>query len=398
MDEGQLKIEIYTLTWCPYCRKAKSFFESKGLSYQEYDIDNEDKKQEMQKRSGGQKTVPQIFINDKYIGGYDDLIAMESAGDLNQILNIEEKNYTDKTWDLVIIGAGPAGLSAAVYAARKGLDILILSVAMGGKVIETDSIENYMGKYNTEGPQLMQSFWDHVQEYEVETKLGVKVNNISTESDLKIVETDGQDQFKARSVIIASGTHQRHLGVSGEKELKGHGVHYCAICDGFLYAGEPVAVVGGGNSGLEASIDMAKLGSEVDLIEISDHLMGDKVLQDKVMNNDNINVYTSHEVTEIQGQDQVNGMVIRDTDTGQWKQLEVNAVFIEIGLIPNSGFVNNIMETNKRDEIVINGKNETSIEGIWAAGDVTDIKDKQIIVATAEGAKAALRVNEYLYK
>ncbi|MGM0501005.1 MAG: glutaredoxin 3 [Bacillota bacterium] len=394
MTAQQPKIEIYTLSWCPYCRKTKAFFRSKDLNYQEYKIDETDKKREMIERTGGAKTVPQIFIDGDNIGGYDDLIELESEGRLTEMLGVETDNL-DKLWDVVIIGAGPAGLNAALYGARKGLDILVLSVALGGQVIETDEIDNWVGTPEVTGGDLMQSFWDHTQKYGVKSKLGAEVTNIRSEEDLKVVETS-QHEIKTRAVIVATGTHNRNLGVDGENKLKGKGVHYCAICDGYLYAGDKVAVVGGGNSGLEAALDMAKLGSPVTIIESADRLGGDQVLKEKVKANEEIEVYTGSGVDKIIGSEKVEAIKLRDRETGEYTKIEVQAVFVEIGLIPNSGFVAHLVETNERNEIIIDDNNFTGVEGIWAAGDVTDIKDKQIIVSAAEGAKAALRVNEYL--
>lgn len=398
MSKKQPDTEIYTLSWCPYCRKSKAFFRSEGISYKEYQIDdNESKKTEMLERSDGVKSVPQIYIDNKYIGGYDDLIEAKAKGKLSESLDLSQPADFDQIWDVIIIGSGPAGLSAAIYSARKGLGVLVLSIAMGGQVIETDVIDNYVGISRINGPDLMDSFLQHTQEYDVEIELGVKVDKISPADKLKIIDT-GKDEIKARAVILASGTHKRQLGVSGENELKGKGVHYCAICDSFLYSGQEVAVVGGGNSGLEASLDMARLDSKVNLIEVADQLRGDDLLQKKVSAEDLIDVYTGNNIEKIKGDKSVSSIVIRKNSTGKIREIDVNAVFVEIGLIPNSGFVSALVQTNNRNEIVINNKNETSVEGIWAAGDVTDIKDKQIIVATAEGVKAALRVNEFLNK
>ncbi|GAB6138254.1 glutaredoxin 3 [Halanaerobaculum tunisiense] len=395
MSDNQPKIEIYTLTWCPYCRKAKSFFRSKDLSYTEYLIDEEEgKKEEMAERSNGAKTVPQIFINGQNIGGYDDLIELETTGKLNEMLGLKPADL-DQIWDLVIVGAGPAGLSAAVYGARKGLEVLVLSLSLGGQVIETDVIDNWIGSPEITGGDLMESFWEHTQKYDVQAKLGAEVTNIRAKEKLKVVETT-QQEIETRSVIVATGTHNRSLGVPGEHELKGKGVHYCAICDGYLYAGDEVTVVGGGNSGLEAALDMAKLDSKVNLIEVGDQLAGDDVLQEKVRANDLIEIYTGYGVEEITGTEEVEEIVIRDTETGKYQTLSTKAVFVEIGLIPNSGFVDQLVNTNQRNEIIVDENNQTTVEGIWAAGDVTDIKDKQIIISAAEGAKAALRVNEYL--
>jgi alkyl hydroperoxide reductase subunit F len=394
MTTKQPEIEIYTLEWCPYCRKAKAFFRSKDLNYSEYLISDDENKKEMIERTNGAKTIPQIFIDGDHIGGYDDLIELETTGQLNNKLGIEADDL-DQIWDLIIVGAGPAGLSAALYAARKGLKVLVLSLALGGQVIETDTIDNWVGSPEITGGELMQSFWEHTQKYDVQAKLGAEVIDISTKEDLKIVETK-QQELKSETVIVATGTHNRSLGVDGEHRLKGHGVHYCAICDGYLYAGDKVAVVGGGNSGLEAALDMAKLDSEVVLIEFADQLGGDDVLKQEVYKNNQIDVYTSCGVEKIQGAEQVEGIVARDRDTGKYREVDLQAVFVEIGLVPNSGFVEQLVATNQRNEIIVNDNNRTNVEGIWAAGDVTNIKDKQIIVSAAEGAKTALRVNEYL--
>ncbi len=396
MKKDEAKIEIYTRDWCPYCRKAKAFLTSKNLSYVEYDVDDKEIREEMVQRSGGQETVPQIFIDENHIGGYDDLIAKKDQGDLKKLLVTPDKEYKEKTWDLIIIGAGPAGSTAAVYAARKGLDTLVLATDLGGQVLETDRIENYMARYNITGSDLVHDFWDHVNQYEVSSLIGEEVNNIRADGYLKIIKTESEKEFKTRTVIIATGTHKRHLGVKGENRLKGKGVHYCAICDGYMYAGKPVVVVGGGNSGLEAGLDMAKLDSRVYLVEIADSLMGDESLQKQVRNSDKIDVFTSNSISEIKGKDEVESVVIRHNDTGEITELNVDGVFVEIGLIPNSGLSDDLIATNEKSEIIITESNETNVEGIWAAGDVTDIKDKQIIVASAEGAKAALRVNEHL--
>lgn len=188
----QPEIEIYTLEWCPYCRKAKAFFRSKDLDYKEYLIDEAENKQAMVDRTDGAKTIPQIFIDDHHIGGYDDLIELETSGELNEMLGLEADNL-DKIWDLVIVGAGPAGLSAALYGARKGLEVLVLSVALGGQVIETDTIDNWVGTPEVTGGNLMQSFWEHTQKYDVEAKLGAEVTNIRSEEELKILETEQQE-------------------------------------------------------------------------------------------------------------------------------------------------------------------------------------------------------------
>nr|WP_239559152.1 FAD-dependent oxidoreductase [Sporohalobacter salinus] len=324
---------------------------------------------------------------------------MKESGELYDLLGIELRENFDKLWDVIVIGAGPAGLNTALYGARKGLDILILSSALGGQMIDTGEIDNYLGVKEAQGPKLLQSFWEHVDKYGVNLELGATVKSVSKNDDEIIVETEDGHQGRAKAVVAASGTTNRELGVDGEKQLKGRGVHYCATCDGYLYEGEAVAIVGGGNAGLEAALDLSKLGCEVDLIEVQPELTGDEVLQEKVYDREAITVHTGTGVEKIIGDkdaEKVDKLVIKDMETETEDELDVNGVFIEIGLLPNSDFIGETVEVNEVGEIVINDNNETSVEGIWAAGDVTNIKDKQIIISAAEGAKAALRINEYL--
>jgi len=393
---NKAKIEIYTKTWCPYCRRAKAMLKSLGLDYTDYDItDNEDLQQEMVERSG-KKSIPQIFINDEKVGGYDNLIELVSSGGLDDLIEFERPNCSEKDWDLAVIGAGPAGMTAAVYAARKGLKVLMVARDIGGQVLETDTIDNYLPEYGTSGPDLMQNFLKHLRNYKIDTLFGEQITDINPQAEGHILLTKSDKKIKTRAVLIAAGTKKRQLGIPGEHQLKDKGVSYCATCDGYIYENQPVAVVGGGNSGLEAALDMSKIATEVYLIIRGEQLSGDKSLQDKVTNSDKIEVCKSYQTTEIKGDQKVESIRIKNLNTGKERELKVKAIFIEIGLIPNTGFICEHLEINQGNEIIIDENNQTSIEGIFAAGDVTDIKDKQIIISAAEGAKAALRANEYL--
>ena len=390
------KIEIYTKVWCPYCRRAKAMLKSLGLDYTDYDItDNEELQQEMLERSG-KKSIPQIFINEEKIGGYDNLIELVSSGGLDDLIEFERPNCSEKTWDLAVIGAGPAGMTAAVYAARKGLKVLMVARDIGGQVLETDTIDNYLPEYGTSGPELMQNFLKHLRNYNIDTLFGEEITNINPQAEGHILLTKSDKKIKTRALLIAAGTKKRQLGIPGEHQLKDKGVSYCATCDGYIYENQPVAVVGGGNSGLEAALDMAKIATEVYLIIRGEQLSGDKTLQNKVNNSDKIEVCKSYQTTEIKGEQKVESIRIKNLNTGKERELKVKAIFIEIGLIPNTGFICEHLEINQGNEIIIDENNKTSIEGIFAAGDVTNIKDKQIIVSAAEAAKAALRANEYL--
>lgn len=392
---NELKIEVYSKDWCPYCKKAKAFLKSKGLSFTEIDINEKDNYEVMQKRTGG-KTVPQIIINDQSLGGYDDLIELENKGEFNQLIGRESKDLSTKEWELIILGAGPAALNAALYAARKGIDLLLLTKDIGGQVITTNEIDNYLGKAETTGAELIYDFWDHIAKYEVETVIGEEAVEVVAGKQGKVIKTDNGKEYSTKAVLVATGAQKRHLGMKQEYVLTGKGVHYCASCDAFLYKGQPVAVVGGGNSGLEAALDLAKIGCKVDLIELQDKLMGDEYLQERVNNNQDITVHTSTTVDQIIGDNKLETVIIKNVSDDSTEELDINGLFIEIGLVANSDFVSDLLETNKQKEIIINERNETGVEGIWAAGDVTDIIDKQIIISAAEGAKAALRINHYL--
>jgi alkyl hydroperoxide reductase subunit F len=369
---------------------------SLGLEYTDYDItDNEELYQEMVERSG-EKSFPQIFFNDQKIGSYDDLIEKVSSGQLDQMTEFERPNCSEKDWDVAVIGAGPAGMTAAVYAARKGLKVLLVARDIGGQVLETDTIDNYLPEYGTSGPDLIQDFLKHLRNYEIDTLFGEEIVDIRHHENTHTLITKSKKEIETKTVIIAAGTKKRHLGVPGEHPLKDKGVSYCATCDGFLFENQPVAIVGGGNSALESALDMAKIATEVHLIIRSEQLSGDKGLQDKVYNSDQIEICKSYEVTEINGDKKVESIKMKNTNTGKESDLAVEGVFIEIGLIPNTGFICEALETSENNEIIIDEDNQTSIKGIFAAGDITNIKDKQIIISAAEGAKAALRANEYL--
>lgn len=398
MSNQSPKIEIYSLEWCPYCEKAKALIKSKGFSYEEFRLGEEGIKKEMQARTDGAKTVPQIFIDGRHIGGYDQLVDANISGELDPLLGLkEEDSYSENFWDLIVIGAGPAAFSSALYAVRKGLDVLILAKDMGGQILETDVIENYPGISSIVGSELAQNYWQQVQDYDVKLKLGEEVTNLEKIDNKEFkVMTSSDKVIRTKSIIIATGAQSRKLGVMGENRFKSNGVHYCAICDGYMYAGKRVAVIGGGNSGLEAALDLAKIDCQVSLIEFEEQLNGDEVLQQKVAENQAIKVYTGSAIQRIIGEDKVEEIEIQDRKSEKYEKLDVAGVFIEIGYEPNSELAKDILEINNYGEIVIDQANSTSVEGIWAAGDVTDIKDKQVIVAAAEGAKAALRVNKYL--
>ena len=288
-------------------------------------------------------------------------------------------------------------MTAAVYAARKGTNALLLSKDLGGQVLGTLGVENYMGYQYIEGPELMRKFEEQVKQFPLEQRIGEGGTAISKLNGGFEVRTDKGGVYQAKAVIIATGKRPRELNVPGEQRLRGRGVTYCAICDGPIFAGQRVAVIGGGNSALEATDDMIKIGEHVYLVSITP-LTGDKILIDKLKDAPNLTMFLEHEVVEIEGTNFVEGIRIRDLKAAEEKRLEVSGVFVEIGLVPNSGLVEGLVSLNRVGEIEINSYNETSIPGLFAAGDVTNVPEKQIVVAAGEGAKAALQAHRYLQR
>lgn len=300
-------------------------------------------------------------------------------------------------YDLVIVGGGPAGLTASVYAARKQLNTLLISIDIGGQVNTTLGIENYMGYQFIEGPELIDKFQTQVSQFPIDQKIGDKVSRLEKiDGGFEAISQAG-DKYQAKAVIYAAGKSPRKLNVPGEAELTARGVTYCAICDGPVFAGQRVAVVGGGNSALEAALDMVKIAEHVDLVSLTP-LTGDAVLIDKLSAAKNLTIFTEHQTEKIEGQDFASGMLIKDLKSGEQKQLEVSGVFIEIGLVPNSEPVKKLIKLNKRGEVPINCSCETTIPGLYAAGDVSDVPEKQIVVAAGEGAKATLQAHHYLQR
>lgn len=302
---------------------------------------------------------------------------------------------TDKSYDVIIIGAGPGGLTAAVYCLRKGLKTGLVSIQVGGQMADTSGIENYLGYRYINGMDLVDKFREQVLQFGIDFEIKAQVREI-VDGEIKHVHLDDGRTYQTRTLIIASGKQYRKLGVPGEQELTGHGVAYCSICDAPLYVGKRVVVSGGGNSGIAASIDLAKVAEHVTLVQRRDKLTGDQLLIDKLHAFGNVDFLMEHLVTEIHGTDRVTGVKILDRKSGETRALAVDGVFVEIGLIPNSGFAKGVVALNEYQEILVDCYCRTSAPGIFAVGDVTSVPFKQIIIACGEGAKAALAANEYI--
>ena len=300
-------------------------------------------------------------------------------------------------YDLMIIGAGPAGIAASVYAARKRLNAVLISGDVGGQVNKTMGIENYLGYQFIEAPELINKFQTQIGQYPIEQKIGEKIVRLDRIDGGFEAVSDSGSRYQSSTAIFATGKSPRKLDVPGEAEYTVLGVTYCAICDGPVFAGQRVAVVGGGNSALEAALDMLKIAEYVDLISLTS-LTGDAVLIEKLNSSKNLTIHIGCQTVKIEGQQFVKSITIKDVKSGQETQLEVGGVFIEIGLSPNSAAVRHLIKLNELGEVPVNCSSETEIPGLFAAGDVTSVPEKQIIIAAGEGAKAALQANRYLQR
>ncbi|MBC7539021.1 MAG: alkyl hydroperoxide reductase subunit F [Bacteriovorax sp.] len=345
----------------------------------------------------GVQGVPSVIHDSKLVySGKLSLIDLLSS--LEKTFGVEESNVLSDPnlgqFDVVIIGGGPAGAAAAIYSARKGLKTALLAEKIGGQVQETKGIENLIGVKYTEGPMLVAQFNQHIAEYPITVFEHRRVSAV-IEDSIKRIEIEGGEFLTTKSIIVTTGAKWRELGIPGEKEYIGRGVAFCPHCDGPYYKGKKIAVVGGGNSGVEAAIDLAGIVKEVVLFEFMDQLKADKVLIDKLKSLPNVSIVTEARTSQIIGDGQkVVSLEYENRKSKEMMKIDLDGIFIQIGLLPNSGFIKNIVETTKFGEIIIDNKNRTSAKGIYAAGDVTTVPYKQIVIAMGEGAKAALAAFE----
>lgn len=343
--------------------------------------------------------VPSVYLNGQAFGqGRMVLDEILAKLDVSGAQRDAEKLNDKPVFDMLIVGGGPAASAAAVYAARKGLHTGIVADRFGGQVLDTLGIENFISVQETEGPKLVQALEQHVKSYDVDI---MKLQRASAliPGELFTVELESGASLQAKSVILATGARWRELNVPGELEYRNRGVAYCPHCDGPLFKGKPVAVVGGGNSGVEAAIDLAGVVSHVTLLEYDVKLRADEVLQRKLRSLSNVTIITSAQTTEVTGDgNKVNGLRYRDRSSGTEKLLALDGIFVQIGLLPNTDWLKNTVNLSARGEIEIDAHGQTSIPGVFAAGDVTTVPYKQIIIALGEGSKAALGAFDYLIR
>ncbi len=377
-------ITIYSTKNCPYCKMTKSFLDRHKIVYKNIDVGTNQAAAEEMVQLSGQYGVPVIKVDDEIIIGFDQ----------NRLQNLITKEKRETAYDVLIAGAGPAGLTAAVYCARKKLKTLIVSENIGGQALASWAIENYMGFRMVTGEDLMHRFEEQVREEGIDFELDLVTRITKATENYKVFTASGQE-YSTKSLILAQGKKPRNIGVDREEEYIGRGLSICATCDGPLFANKIVAVVGGGNSALQSAIEMSGIASQVYLI-VRSHIRADAVYIDLLKTKTNITTYLNYEVTALAGSPMLEEATIRERSTKDTLVLPLDGMFAEIGWVPNTSFVEGLVDLNEEKEIIIDINCHTSAPGIFAAGDVTNIIGKQIIIAAGEGAKAALEVYTYL--
>ena len=345
-------------------------------------------------------SVPSIYLNgEPFAQGRMEVEQILARLDTNAEARAAEKIRAQAPFDVLIVGGGPAGAAAAIYAARKGIRTGIAAERFGGQVLDTMAIENFISVPHTEGPQFAAALEAHVREYPVEVMNLQRAESLREAGDLFEVALAGGASLKAKSVILSTGARWRQMGVPGEEEYRNRGVAYCPHCDGPLFKGKPVAVIGGGNSGVEAAIDLAGITAHVTLLEFDSRLRADDVLQRKLFSLPNVTVLTSARTTEVRGNGaKVTGLTYEHRTTHQMHEVAVDGIFVQIGLLPNTEWLRGTVALSAHGEIEVDSHGRTSLPGVFAAGDCTTVPYKQIVIAMSEGSKASLAAFDHLIR
>ena len=390
-------IKMYTRTVCSFCDRAKALLHSKGQTWEEINIDEVADARTAMVEASGLQTVPQIWIGDTHVGGFDDLAALEHAGQLDELLGREQEQIEEEHVQLLIVGSGPAGYTAAIYAARAELEpVVIAGMAFGGQLMLTTDVENYPGfPDGVTGPDMMELFQKQAERF------GARVymeDAVEVDLDVRpfVVATDSR-RWRADAVVIATGASARWLGLDSETRLQNRGVSACATCDGALFRGKEMAVVGGGDTAIEEALFLTRFATTVHLIHRRDELRASKIMAERAERNEKISFVWDSVVEEVLGDDAVTGVRVRNVKSGEQSELPVEAVFIAIGHVPNNELFKNWIKTDDAGYIVQQaGSSRTDVEGVFACGDVMDPTYRQAVTAAGTGCMAALDAERWL--
>ena len=402
--DSELRFEVYMSLSCHNCPdvvQAAALMAIVNPRIQTVVIDGALYQDEVDRRQV--MAVPMVYLNGEVFGsGRMTLEEIVARLDVKSEARDAARLDAQEPFDMLVVGGGPAGAAAAVYAARKGIRVGVAAERFGGQVNDTLAIENYISVLETDGPKFASALEAQVRHYGVDIMNLQRAERLVPASEpggLVQVQLANGATLRARSVVLSTGARWRNVNVPGEQQYRNKGVAYCPHCDGPLFKGKRVAVIGGGNSGVEAAIDLAGVVQQVDLVEFADALKADAVLVNKLRSLPNVRIHLNAQTTEITGDGQkVNGMRYRDRGTQQEHALALEGVFVQIGLVPNTEFLKGTLELSKFGEIVVDAKGHTSVPGVFAAGDATTVPYKQIVIAAGEGAKAALSAFDYLIR
>ena len=385
-------ITVYGAPWCPDCRRAKQFLGEQRMPYDWIDIDQEPEGAAyVQKINEGKQIIPTIVFGDGSI------LVEPTNAELAAKLGIEPKAKREY-YDLVVIGGGPAGLAASIYTAREGIDTLIIERSgIGGQAGVTERIENYPGfTEGIGGAALAERLRDHAERFGVEILPAQAVVGIQDSMGYKLIRTEAGDEYCSKALLLAVGSRYRRLGIPGEEDLIGAGIHFCATCDGPFYKGQEMVVVGGGNSGIEEGLFLTKFASKITVLEVADRLAASRILQEKAASHPKMEVRLRTTVEEFRGNGHLTSVLVKDLNTGTTDEMKPAAVFMFIGLDPNTAFLKDLVDLDERGFLKTGPTLETSLEGVFAAGDARAGSTKQVASAVGEGATVALMIRQHL--
>ena len=385
-------IKVYGAPWCPDCRRAKQFLGEQRVPYDWIDIDqDEEGRKYVQQANDGKQIIPTIVFEDGSI------LVEPTNSELAAKLGISPRAQR-QFYDLIVIGGGPAGLTASLYAAREGKETLVIERSgVGGQAGVTDRIDNYPGfPTGVKGSELADNIRAQVERFGVEILQAQAVSHIMAQGDYRLVATETGDEYCSKALILAPGTTYRRLGVPGEEDLIGAGIHYCATCDGPFYKDQEMVVVGGGNSGIEEGLFLTQFGTKITVLEVREQLGASQILQEKAASSPKMEVRLQTAVQEFKGNGHLESVVVKNLKTGELEELRPGGVFVFIGLNPNTDFVDGVVDRDQWGFIKTSATMETNVPGVFAAGDARAGSTKQLAAAVGEGTTAALMVRQYL--
>jgi len=386
------QIIVYSTVWCPDCKRAKKFFNDHRIQYKNIDIEKDSEAMAyVEEVNDGMRIIPTIIFPDGTI------LSEPSNAELAGQLGIKTK-ASQKSYDVIVIGAGPSGLTAALYMAREGLDVLVIvKGSVGGQIGVTQVLENYPGfEEGISGAELADRLGRQAKKFDVEILEAQEVSTIFREGIFWMVETADGSSYGAKAILLSTGARYRRLNIPGEDELIGINVHFCATCDGAFYKGKKVLVIGGGNSGFEEGLFLTRFADQVDIVEYLPQVKASQILQQSVSRNEKMKVIVNHAVREFTGNNQLDKVLVEDRENGEIKEWEYDGVFVFIGLTPNSDLVKDMIEIDDYGFVQTDKTLMTTEDGLYAAGDVRADSTKQAAAAAGEGVTAALMIRQYL--